>query len=624
MQLYRGSSTEFFADAVQEVIAKKLGDSYYDYYRFRASASEMTSWQNSLRALTMQLQYLRFDDHGILLELQLPLTSARLDCMITGHNAARQPQAVIVELKQWSHATHADPDDCVITFVGKEREMPHPSRQVGNYARFLGDMNAAFYAPPEPIGLSACSYLHNMQPEDAGALQEPRFAQLLREYPMFLAQGAVELGVFLKDRLSAGQGMSVLERVVKGRYSPSKSLMSYAARTIAGAPIYTLLDEQIVAYNTILDSVRKAKHTRGHSVVIVRGGPGTGKSVLALNVMATLLGEHVSVFHATGSRAFTENLRKVLGSGITPLLRYFNQFGAADAGDIEVLVCDEAHRIRETSNGRYTPKTKRSGRSQIEELVQAARVAVFFVDDHQAVRPGELGSSVAIREVAKTIGARVREQELQTQFRCAGSEAYIDWVDQLLEIRKSGTFELPEDERFDFQVLESPLDVEAAVRTKAEHGSARMTAGFCWPWSDPDASGQLKDDVVIGDYRRPWNAKPDAVRLARGIPKSNFWATDSGGIGQIGCVYTAQGFEFDYVGVIFGEDLRYDWKAKAWAGVPSASRDKIVARSGAHFTDFVKNTYRVLLTRGMKGCYVYFTDKETERFVKSRMPAPPG
>jgi hypothetical protein len=623
MQLYAGSSTDFITDSVQNVIAQKLGDSFYEYYRYRTSVSEMTSWQNSLRALTSQLQYTRLDDHGILLEMQLPLSSARLDCMITGRSPAGEARAVIVELKQWSHVTHADPDDCVVTFVGKaEREVAHPSRQAGNYSLYLSQMNSAFSIGPEAIRLDACSYLHNMQPIDAAALLEPRFKNLLADYPMFIAGDADRLGGFLKTRLAAGQGMPVLERVISGRFAPSKNLMSHVASLIHGTPVYTLLDEQIVAYNTIVDAVRKSKKGRGRTVIIIRGGPGTGKSVLALNAMATLLGEHVSVFHATGSRAFTENLRKILGREAFPLFRYFNQFVSAGKGEIDVLICDEAHRIRESSNQRYTPKDKRSDRAQLEELIEAACVSVFFVDDNQAVRPGEMGSSGAIRTLATSLGARVREQELRTQFRCAGSEAFIDWVDQLLEIRKTGTIDFPDDDRFDFQILDSPLDVEAAVRQQVGNGaSARMTAGFCWRWSDPDESGRLHDDVVVGDYRRPWNAKPDARRLARGIPKSNFWATDPAGIDQIGCVYTAQGFEFDYVGVIVGRDLRYDWDEKQWAGFPQESRDSVVARAGPQFTDFVKNTYRVLLTRGMKGCYVYFMDEDTERFVRSRMPA---
>jgi len=105
----------------------------------------------------------------------------------------------------------------------------------------------------------------------------------------------------------------------------------------------------------------------------------------------------------------------------------------------------------------------------------------------------------------------------------------------------------------------------------------------------------------------------------RGFP-CRFWASDPGGIEQVGCVYTAQGFEFDYIGVIFGRDLRYDARSGAWVGDPSVSRDHVVkTRSGARFTDNVKNAYRVLLTRGMRGCYVYFEDAETRAFVEGRL-----
>jgi len=121
------------------------------------------------------------------------------------------------------------------------------------------------------------------------------------------------------------------------------------------------------------------------------------------------------------------------------------------------------------------------------------------------------------------------------------------------------------------------------------------------------------------DAGTPWNTGPDATRLAPGVPPAPFWASDPNGINQVGCVYTAQGFEFDYVGVIFGRDLRWDPASQDWIGDSGASHDTIVKRSGDRFTDLVKRTYRVLLTRGMKGCYVYFEDEASRpRFERGR------
>jgi len=127
------------------------------------------------------------------------------------------------------------------------------------------------------------------------------------------------------------------------------------------------------------------------------------------------------------------------------------------------------------------------------------------------------------------------------------------------------------------------------------------------------------DDVVIGEYAKPWNAKSDTGSLAPGIPKESLWAYEADGVNQIGCVYTAQGFEFDYIGVIFGPYLVYVPEKADWQGDRTKSFDAVVKRSGDRFIQMVKNTYRVLLTRGMKGCYVHFMDKNTENFFRSRM-----
>ena len=160
-----------------------------------------------------------------------------------------------------------------------------------------------------------------------------------------------------------------------------------------------------------------------------------------------------------------------------------------------------------------------------------------------------------------------------------------------------------------------------AIRAKATNGySARLVPGFCWPWSNPDSSGQLVEDVRLDGFSMPWNAMPDAGKLAPGIPKSNFWASDPNGINQVGCVYTAQGFEFDYVGVIFGTDLVYEG---GWKGNRSASEDGVVKKAReAEFVNLVKQTYRVLLTRGMQGCYVYFVDAATRDYFRTGVQRP--
>jgi len=623
VQLYSGSTSEFITDAVQHRVAEKLGDSYYQYFRYRASISEFKSWQNSLTALTAHLQYAGLREQGIALELQLPLTSARLDAILTGENADGRERAVIIELKQWSEAEASDIDDCVITYLGgKPRELAHPSVQVANYRRYLADTNSAFHVEPSAIDLDACSWLHNLGDASRNVLTSERYAGALAAAPLFTGRDANAFRTFLQERVGAGNGMPILERITHGRYAPSKKLLEHTARVIAGEPTYTLLDDQIVAFNLILTAARKGLRTKAErAVVVVKGGPGTGKSVLALNLMAELLRENKIVQHATGSKAFTENLRRVLGPRAKPLLQYFNSYGAADPGALDVLVCDESHRIRATSNSLYTPKAKKSDKAQIDELMDAARLSVFFIDDHQAVRSSEVGSSTLIRESAAKHDALYREVELHTQFRCAGSDAYIDWLDQLLEIRKTGEMKLGTSSAFDFRIFDSPAALEAAIRAKEGEGiSARMSAGFCWKWSEPNDDGTLVSDVVVGDYARPWNAKPDAAHLKKGIPKASFWASDPGGIDQIGCIYTAQGFEFDYIGVIFGRDFVYDAEAAKWVGQPSFSRDHVVkTKSGARFTDNVRNAYRVLMTRGMRGAYVYFEDDATRAFVESRM-----
>lgn len=624
MNLYHGPSEHFVQDSFQNAIAGKLSDAFTAYYRYQPSPSEVSSWRNSLRAMSEVLQQGDLLGTSVVVEYQLPLTSRRLDCMVVGRDQARRPRAVIVELKQWDKAEVSDVDGCVETWIGGGvREVLHPSAQVSQYRQYLEDGHFAF-SGIDRIGLDACSYLHNATTSATDVLRDERYASYLDLAPMFCGDESFDLVEHLRSRTLRGDDGDLLNRVIEDNYTPSKALMNHVAQVIENDPVYTLLDEQFVAFQSILNRVRQAFHTQSKSVVIVHGGPGTGKSVVAANLVARLSKQHYAVCHATGSKAFTENLKRRVGTRAAAVFKYFNNFTHVAEDGLDIVICDEAHRIRKTSNHRFTPKDRRSHVPQVEELVRAGRVSVFFIDDMQTVRPGEVGSSDLIRAEAERLGAQLAEYELEAQFRCAGSDGFVNWVDNTLGLRRTANVLWNQgEELFDFQVVDSVKELDTRIRELDREGrTARLVAGYCWPWSKEKAvDGGLVEDVVLGNWRRPWNARPELTRLPPDVPKSMFWATDPGGIEQVGCIYTAQGFEFDYVGVIWGADLRYDPVAKDWVGDPAESHDVTVKRARKSFLTNVKHVYRVLLSRGLKGCYVYFVDPDTRRFVESRIEA---
>jgi DUF2075 family protein len=621
MKLYAGTTEQFMADAQMHRIAEKLRAEYVAQIGHKPGGAEFNAWQNSLTALALLIGQAKLEDHGVILEYQLGNTSRRLDAMLTGRSATNAENAVVVELKQWGETKPSPAEGCVETFVGQKlRRVLHPSVQVGGYQQWLLDNHEVFYAE-HPVGLAAVSYLHNMQYRPTGELWAPRHAEALTTNPIFTGDQSDQLAAYLNERLACGEGLPIMAKVLESKYRPSKKLLDHTAAVIANNSEFVLLDEQRVAFESVLAEARAGYHEARKSVVLIKGGPGTGKSVIALHLVGALAKLGYNAQHATGSKAFTENIRRIVGRRAGgSQFRYFNQFGNAAPNDVDVLILDEAHRLRETSASRFTPKAKRTDLAQVDELIRAAKTSVFFIDDFQVVRPNEVGSTDLIVEAALRNGAEISVFELETQFRCAGSKGFISWVDNTLGLDTTANTVWDGSEAFDFRIVDSVEQLDAMIRSKADEGhTARLTAGFCWRWSDPEADGTLVSDVKVGAWQMPWNARPDATRLAAGIPPSTYWASDPNGINQVGCVYTAQGFEFDYVGVIFGRDLRWDPAAAEWIGDSSESFDSIVKRSGDRFTDLVKRTYRVLLTRGMKGCYVYFEDPATQDYLRSRL-----
>ncbi|WP_225853175.1 DUF2075 domain-containing protein [Micromonospora sp. AMSO1212t] len=467
--------------------------------------------------------------------------------------------------------------------------------------------------------IAGVAYLHNAVDRDVDDLFGRRPTEQSR---IFTKQRRGQFLDYLRSHLAPASGASAADRFLTSSVRPSKHLLSYAAAELKDRSHFTLLDEQRLAYELVLHAVERARSADRKSVVVVAGGPGSGKSVIALSVLGELARQQRSVMHATGSRSFTQTLRRYAGKGSTRLKNlfgYFNSFMSAERNGLDVLICDEAHRIRETSVNRFTPKAKRERpRPQIDELIAAARVPVFLLDEHQVVKPGELGNVDVISAHARQLNLDVEVVSLHDQFRCGGSEAYEEWVVDLLGLDGGKPSVWAGDGRFDLRLADSPEEMEAFLAAKQAAGeTARMSAGYCWPWSDPLPDDSLVPDVRIGGWSRPWNVKSD--RSVGDAPGSAFWATDPHGFGQVGCVYTAQGFEYEWSGVILGPDLvARDGRLvtqRAESKDPAFRSRKTL--SDAEADRLIRNTYKVLMTRGMRGTVLYSTDNETRAWLGS-------
>ncbi|MFG2000982.1 DNA/RNA helicase domain-containing protein [Spirillospora sp. NPDC048911] len=581
------------------------------------SDSEKRAWDRSLPVLAHDLIEAGLGQVEMLVEYQLPLTSKRADVILAGVDRRTGGDAyVVVELKQWSHAEVWEDDQrrvLVQNMTGRPKL--HPSLQAKGYSEYILDFLAVLADHPD--ALHAVAYLHNAARNDVADLYDVVEDNRTRLFTQTTRGAFVD---YLRDRFAPAPGAPAADRLLASEVKPSKQLLKLAAEEIRNREQFTLLAEQRLAYEMVLHAVDKAKHQDLKTVVVITGGPGSGKSVIALSLLGELSRQGYSVLHATGSKSFTQTMRRYVAKGSSKtkaMFKYFNNFMEAEKNGLDVLICDEAHRIREVSANRYTSARLRTGRPQVDELIDAARVPVFLLDEHQVVRPGEMGTVDQIRDQAESKGLTVHHVSLDEQFRCGGSRKYEEWVLALLGLDGGVPTPWEGDDHFDVTLADSPYDLEAQLKTQQSQGySARMTAGFCWPWSDPqknhlDQPSTLISDVVIGEWARPWNVKGD--RSIGDAPPSDLWATHEGGFGQVGCVYTAQGFEYDWNGVILGPDLIY--RDGRLITVRAASKDPALRPktvTDAQANRLIRNTYKVLLTRGMAGTILYSTDPETQ------------
>lgn len=612
--LLRSSAESLLAGLLAHSAVPALTRQFQVDQGYRPPASEVRSWESSLPVLMADLHDAGREDVEVLVEHRLPLSSKRTDVIVCGqHPKTGDPSYLVVELKQWSAAL-ADPDDVELVRIAAYGDRPvlHPGRQVQNYVDYMADFVRVLDGRRDRI--RGAAYLHNASEAAVASLRARPETDTSR---LFTADERGRWLDYLQARFAAVPGAPAADALVSSAVAPSKQLMTLAAAEIQHQEQFVLLDEQEVAYRLVLNAVRKAIAGDHKSVVVVTGGPGSGKSVIALSLLGELFRTGRTAEHATGSKAFTETLRKVAGARqprVRELFGYFNQFAHDAPNSLDVLILDEAHRIRENSNNRFTPRTKRSTQPQVHELLDVARVPVFLLDEHQVVRPGEIGTVAEIKQAAASRGLDVQLVELDGQFRSGGSRLYEEWVLRLLGLADGGPVAWTGDDNYTVQIAQSPQEMEQFLAARMADGyGARMSAGFCWPWHDAERGEPLPDDVVIGDWARPWNNKSE--RRHGEAPGRSLWATQDGGFGQVGCVYTAQGFEYDWSGVILGPDLV--WRAGQFVSDVTASRDgAFEGRGAASFDTFVRNVYKVLLTRGMIGTVLYATDAQTRAMLK--------
>ncbi|WP_027933038.1 DNA/RNA helicase domain-containing protein [Amycolatopsis thermoflava] len=621
MALVRHSADHLLAEAKAGQLSGTLTEQARHQWGHRPGQSEIDSWARSLGPFLADLVDAGLGAVEVLLEHKLPHSPKRVDALLCGvHPRTGEASYVLVELKQWSKAELLAAD--LVRIASRRDPVLHPVEQVRRYCEYLVDSTPALADRPNAV--HGIAYLHNA---DAAGVSTLRQYQPSQFGALFTMDDKAKLADRLRSLLDPAADRDAARRSADEflgfEHAPTKPLLDLAAREIQEREQFVLLDEQQVAVEVVMQAVERAKAAATRTVVVVLGGPGSGKSVIALSLLGELARRGRRVHHATGSSAFTNTMRRIAGRRnrrVQTLFKYFNDYMESEARELDVLICDEAHRVRETSVKRYTPRRlrERAGR-QIDELINVASVPVFLLDENQTVRPGEMGSLAEITAAAESRGCRLEVVRLSGQFRCGGSDAFDMWVARLLGLDRLPP--VPWSRLGDDFVVASaatPAGLDAWLRQRMDShgGTGRLSAGYCWRWSDPESTPdgrRLVEDVVIGGWRRPWNAKPG--QRVPDAPESYYWASDERGFGQVGCIYTAQGFEYDWSGVIFGPDLvRRDGR---WIARREHSHDPAAKKADdLEFGRLVRNTYKVLLTRGMRGTCVYSTDPETQAFLE--------
>jgi DUF2075 family protein len=614
MLVYQADKRRFLHDSENHDIEEFIHERYLALAGRRVAPGERRAWRESLAQVAKLLRAEAIaPDIGVGVELFIPLSAKRIDVVLSGLDASMRENIVIIELKQWERVKSSGRDAIVLTWLGgAERPEVHPSYQAWSYAMLLEGFNEVVHT--EGVRIHPCAYLHNYVRD--GVIDAQEYSDYVERAPLFLRGDAERerLRSFVVERVLFGDAGVTLQKVAASPARPSKTLADALTGLLRGNPEFVLVDDQKQVFEAAAEFLAGASAAQ-RRVAIVEGGPGTGKSLVAVNLLVALTGRGLLCRYVSKNAA----PRRVYEARLAGTMRrsqFANLFGGsgnfieAEPGTFDVLVVDEAHRLNEKS-GLYG----NLGEHQVREIIAAAKGVVFFIDEDQRISLDDVGSKELIEQFAAQVDAQVQCHALASQFRCSGSDGYLAWLDDVLGIRETANSSFERD-RFDFQVFETPDALHAAIEEKNVNNRARVVAGYCWRWAS--RRNPLAWDIVIGEtYRRRWNLDRDG----------SLWIVTPGSVSEVGCIHTCQGLEVEYIGVIIGPDFvvrqgvvqtvarardRHDKTMKGYV-----SWRRIDPREADRAADLViRNTYRTLMTRGMKGCYLYCTDAETAAYFR--------
>ena len=605
MIIYRATKKQFVDDVFNNTIADNIDQAFFEHLGRHTSPNEVRSWENSMQFMYKVVNISELPDEvGIAIEYQIPLTAKRVDFIISGLNANKKEQIIIIELKQWEVAEPTSKPGVVVTrFQQGKAEVAHPSYQAWSYAYMLSNYNLTIQE--RDVEICPCAYLHNYMPD--GMINGHLYQDYVSKAPVFLKNEAARLQDYILRHVRYCSTEDIIWKIDKGKLRPSKQLADSLSSMLKGNDEFVMLDDQKVVYESAVYLAKKAQGGT-KQVLIVEGGPGTGKSVLAVNLLVNLTAEGIASQYVTKNSA-PRSVYSVKLSG-SYKKSYINNLFVGSGNFIETvpntmgaLIVDEAHRLNMKS-GMFS----NLGENQIKEIIKTARFSVFFVDDCQRIHMKDIGSVQYIKQCAEEMGANVHLEHLSSQFRCNGSDGYLSWLDNALQIRETANIRLTEED-YDFRIYDSPTEMFEAIKHKNEvNNKSRVVAGYCWDWKSKQDRNAYDIEIPHFYFRKQWN-----------LNSNEPWLIGEHSIDQIGCIHTCQGLELDYVGVIIGQDLSYKNNQVVTDGFKRSSNDQSLkgfkemmkknpSEALQKVDAIIKNTYRTLMTRGMKGCYIYCCD----------------